>query len=67
MENQELSWKKTTLDLFIALPRNIRNTDVAKATGLSVAWITDFTKGKIKEPSVDKVNKLYIYLKSVKK
>ena len=64
MQNQELNWKKTTLELFKNLPRDVKNTEVAKATGLTLSWLTDFSKGKITEPSVDKVEKLYRYLKT---
>ena len=62
MINQELRLKKRTLELFRALPRNVKNNDIAKATGLKNAWITDFTKGRINSPNVDYVEKLYIFL-----
>lgn len=66
MENQELTWKQRTLQLYAALPRKISNKDIARATGLSLSWLTDFTNGKIKEPSVDKVNKLHNYCENIK-
>ncbi len=62
MKNQQLKLKKKTLELFIKLPRHIRNNDIAEATGLKNAWITDFTKGRIKSPNVDYVETLYTFL-----
>ena len=62
MKNQNLRLKKRTLELFIALPRNVKNNDIAKATGLKNAWLTDFTKGRIKSPNVDYVETLYTFL-----
>lgn len=62
MQNSELQLKKTVLKLYAALPRNVKNIEISKATGLKQAWITDFTKGRIRSPNVDYVEKLYIYL-----
>ena len=62
MNNFEPRLKQRTLELFAALPRHVRNAQIAKATGLSPSWITDFTKGNIADPSVDRVEILYNYL-----
>ena len=62
MKNQNLRLKKRTLELFAAAPRHLRNNDIAVATGLKNAWITDFTKGRIKAPNVDYVETLYAFL-----
>lgn len=63
MQNQQVNWKKDTLQLYAALPRSISNADITRETGLSATWLTDFLSGHIKEPGIEKVNTLYNYLK----
>jgi len=44
------------------LPRHISLTDVANDTGLTLSWLSDFARGKIKDPGIRKVQILYEYL-----
>lgn len=66
MQNQQLKWKQQALDAYAALPRRISNKDIVKATKLSASWLTEFVNGKIKEPSVDKVETLLRYCENIK-
>ena len=38
--------------------------DIHKETGLPYVWLVPFTKGKIRNPSVNRVEFLYTYLTS---
>lgn len=50
------------LDLLGARPRTTTYSDVAEATGLNEAWIKQFAAGNIPNPSVNRVETLYVYL-----
>ncbi len=62
MMNQELKLKAKTLELFYKLPRHVKSSEITAATGLTNSWLCDFTRGRIKSPNVDYVEKLYIFL-----
>lgn len=51
-----------TLELFLKAPRAVSNTDIANATGLSKPWLTDFSKGRIRQAPAGKLEALYNYL-----
>ena len=51
-----------TLKLIRNCPRNITYADIGHNTGLSIHWIEKFGQGKIKNPSVQKVQTLYEFL-----
>lgn len=54
--------EQKTRELYLKLPRNISDADIANATGLSATWICYFVKGKSKFPSPGRLEKLYEYL-----
>ena len=45
---------------------NMRYLDIYRATGLSPNWLTGIATGKITNPSVNRVQALYEYLKGDK-
>jgi hypothetical protein len=60
------SLHKTTIDLITGI-NAVEGTgpsvrEISIATNLKEAWINAFKQGKIREPSVDKVQILYEYL-----
>jgi hypothetical protein len=54
--------QEKTLVLLSELPRHITLKEVANATGLSHAWLSDFSMQKLKHPSIGRVEALYNYL-----
>lgn len=44
-------------------PRTVTLNDVADGTGLPVQWVKVLSARKIKNPSVNRVERLYTYLK----
>lgn len=52
------------LELLAALPRHVTNKQVAEATGLTQAWLSDFTNRKIINAPAGKLEALYNYLSS---
>lgn len=51
-----------TIELYAKLPRNIKDTDIAEATGLSTSWISQFVKGKAKFVDAGRVEALYKFV-----
>lgn len=51
-----------TIELYAKLPRNIRDIEIAAATGLSSSWITSFVKGKSKFADAGRIEALYKYV-----
>ncbi len=51
-----------TLELFLKAPRQLTNTKISDDLGLSKAWLTDFSKNRIKEVPAGKLEALYNYL-----
>lgn len=54
--------EERTRELYLKLPRNIKDVDIAKATQLSSVWIHQFTKGKAKFVDAGRVEALYEYV-----
>lgn len=54
--------EKITLELYAKLPRNISDSDISEATGLPRTWICQFTKGRIKQVPVGRVEALYAFV-----
>jgi transcriptional regulator with XRE-family HTH domain len=48
-----------TFRLLRQLPRTVTYADLAKASGVSEAWIKSFGQGRMTNPSVVRVEKLY--------
>ena len=44
------------------LESGLDKRDVAERLGCSVQWVRDFERGRIKGPSVDKIESLYLIL-----
>jgi len=53
--------EKKTIELYARLPRNIRDTEIADATGLTSSWISMFVSGKAKFADVGRIEALYKY------
>lgn len=51
-----------TLELVTNRPRDLTYEVIAEATGLDADWINAFRNGRIKDPGVSKVEKLYTFL-----
>jgi len=51
-----------TRKLLKELPRQIKYRHISEATGIKVTWLCDFASGKLKLPSVGRVETLYNYL-----
>jgi transcriptional regulator with XRE-family HTH domain len=56
------SLRNHTLYLARVRPRNITIEKIANVTGLSETWLKKFCAGQIEEPSVNKIETLYVYL-----
>lgn len=54
--------EQRTIDLYAKLPRNIKDVEIAEATGLSSTWITSFVKGKSKFADTGRIEALYKYV-----
>lgn len=48
----------------LLIKTNITGKQIASATGLSEAWISDFLNGKVKHASAGRLEALYNYLSS---
>jgi predicted transcriptional regulator len=59
---QSHSLLERTRAMLEATPRSLKAKDIAKATGLSEAWLSRFHAGKIPNPGVVQVQTLYDYL-----
>jgi DNA-binding Xre family transcriptional regulator len=55
---------EATFQLFLKAPRNLTNKKIAEDTGLSQAWLTDFSKNRIDQIPAGKLEALYNYLSS---
>lgn len=53
---------KKTLELIKNCPRTLSYQSIADNTGLTKHWIEKFAQGKIKNPGVQNVQKLYEFL-----
>ena len=51
-----------TIALLKARPRTVTLEDIAKATSVSVSWLTQLASNKITEPSFNKVMRVRDYL-----
>ncbi len=51
-----------TIALLENAPRSLKAKDIAKASGVSEAWLSRFGKGKIANPGVVQVQAVYNYL-----
>lgn len=56
------SLKTRTLSLLQSRNRDNDYRNIAALTGLKPTWVASFAQGRIKEPSVDKVETLYQHL-----
>lgn len=54
--------EEKTIELYAKLPRNISDSDIAKATGLSSSWIATFIKGKAKRMDAGRIEALYAFV-----
>lgn len=51
-----------TLRLLKNRPKDLTLPDIEKATQIPFYWLRKFTSGEIKDPSVNRVQRLYEYL-----
>lgn len=51
-----------TRQLLANRPRNMTLQDIEAATGISESWLRVFSRGKISDPSVNKVQVLFEHL-----
>lgn len=54
--------QERTLELYAALPRNVRLKQISSDTGLTKSWLSEFFNGNLKYPQIGKVEILYEYL-----
>jgi predicted transcriptional regulator len=59
---QPTSLVERTRSLLRGAPRELTYTAMAKATGVSVAWISRFADDKIPNPGVNQVQAIFDYL-----
>lgn len=63
--------RKSLLDrtrhLVETAPRSVTFTDMAKASGVSVAWVSRFASGRIPNPGIVHVQALHDYLAGLAK
>ena len=58
-----MDWLEETRALLRKAPREITLTRIAHDTGLQLTWLSAFERGKMIDPGIRKVQKLYNYLK----
>jgi len=51
-----------THNLLITRPRNLTIEQITETTGISSSWLAKFASGSVKDPSVNTVEQLYVYL-----
>ena len=57
-----VNWLKETQAKLAAVPRWVSLTQIADEAELQISWLSAFAAGKIDEPGIGKVQKLYDYL-----
>ena len=57
------AWLEETERLLASRPRDMSLADIAKATGLSAAWLSQFSRGVSPNPGILQVWKLREYLR----
>ena len=62
---QTENWHEETIKLLKACPREISLAHIALETGLHPNWLSEFNRGTIEDPGVNKVQKLHDYLVKV--
>jgi len=60
--NKRKSLRERTFELLRERPRNITLQQIADESGISFGWLGDFSAGRGKHISCDKVQTLYEYL-----
>lgn len=58
------NWLEETQALLSAVPRSVTLSQIAAEADLQLSWLSAFQAGKIEEPGIKKVQKLYDYLTS---
>jgi hypothetical protein len=53
--------ERKTIELYARLPRNVRDTEIAEATGLTSGWISMFVSGKSRFADTGRIEALYRY------
>lgn len=51
-----------TYDLLINRARTLTIEKISEATGISASWLAKFSTGNVKDPSVNTVETLYVFL-----
>lgn len=60
--DHKMTLYERTLELLRGRPEELTLSKICKETGLKIDWIAKFVQGKVTDPSVNKVQKLYEYL-----
>lgn len=67
MKTQILTtWRDEAIEALRSRPAYLSLEDVAKGSGLSVGWLKSLAQGRSMEPSVNRVETLLAYLRSVR-
>lgn len=51
--------EQKTIELYAKLPRNIRDIEIAEATGLTSGWISTFVSGKARFADTGRIEALF--------
>jgi len=63
MTDTNLDWLQETRALIAAAPRELTLTKIAKDCDVSIAWLSKFASGQLKDPGILNVQKVNRYLK----
>ncbi|CUS06494.1 putative DNA-binding protein [Acinetobacter phage Loki] len=59
-------WANTVLEMLKEKPTYVSYEEIAERSGVGIGFINTFATGKVKSPSITRVEKLYNTLKEIK-
>lgn len=63
MEKSKITLLEFTIQLLIERPRKLTLVQIAEKIEVSVSWLDALIAGRIQEPSVNSIQRLYEFLK----